>query len=205
MINTIKKSILAWVTFFLTVVFLYIWYAALTNTWTDPASLEVTTSSTLTADSWNKLLQNFNSLSWSVSVLSTSAYWIWSQTSERTWTWKFIWDAQVQNTNSSIFSWTASQNYITVNQSWYYELYSDVLWSWLADWQRQDAHILVNSTSVAFSLWMWWTSQIYFNHHLHYIWYINAWSQVQVDIMNAWNRFWWAVPWNRSTLTIKKL
>nr|MDD3720729.1 hypothetical protein [Candidatus Gracilibacteria bacterium] len=205
MINTIKKSILAGVTFFLTVVFLYIGYAALTNTWTDPASLEVTTSSTLTADSWNKLLQNFNSLSGSVSVLSTSAYGIWSQTSERTGTGKFIWDAQVQNTNSSIFSWTASQNYITVNQSGYYELYSDVLGSGLADGQRQDAHILVNSTSVAFSLGMGGTSQIYFNHHLHYIGYINAGSQVQVDIMNAGNRFGWAVPGNRSTLTIKKL
>ncbi len=63
MLQTIKKSIIGWIVFSLTVVLVFwIWYAAITNIWTNTSTLEVTSWSTLSADSWNKLLGNFEFL-----------------------------------------------------------------------------------------------------------------------------------------------
>lgn len=58
----LKNWIMHWIVFFLTVLFLSVWYATISSIWTSPATLEVTSESKLTVDSWNKLLQNFEFL-----------------------------------------------------------------------------------------------------------------------------------------------
>lgn len=60
--QTIKKSIIGWLTFFFTILFLTIWYAAINIIWTDTSSLEVSETSTLKSENWNKLLWNFEFL-----------------------------------------------------------------------------------------------------------------------------------------------
>ncbi len=60
--QAIKNAILHSVVFCTTVLIFWIWYAAITNVWTNTSTLEVSSWSTLSADSWNKLLWNFENL-----------------------------------------------------------------------------------------------------------------------------------------------
>ncbi len=60
--QTIKNAILHSVVFCTTVLIFWIWYAAITNVWTNTSTLEVSSWSILSADSWNKLLGNFEFL-----------------------------------------------------------------------------------------------------------------------------------------------
>lgn len=204
--DIILKSIIGWFTFFITIIFLWIWYAAINNIWTPPSSLEVTPSSKLTADSWNKLLGNFENLNSKLNA--TPIVWSWGQTSERTGLGKFIWDQELMNTSNGIFWWSAGQNYITINESGYYEIYGDVLGSGLSDNQRQDARLVIDRWGsliyLSTSLWMGWASQVYYKHHLKHIWDLQSGDKVYIDINHAWSRYWLSI-WNWTKLTIRKL
>jgi len=202
----LKKWILHWLIFSITILVFWVWYAAITNIWTAPSTLEVNTNSVLTADSWNKLLWNFEVLN--EKIFQTPIIWSWTQTSERSWLWNFIWDSQLLNTTPGIFWWSAGQDYITINQAGYYEIYADVMWSWLSDNQRQDTRLYINRwwtlIYLSWSLWMWWSWQTYYKHNLREIWYFQAWDRVYIDVNQAWSRYWHAT-WKRSKLTIRKL
>jgi hypothetical protein len=202
----LKKWILQWLIFSMTVLIFGVWYAAITNVWTSPSTLEVNTNSVLTADSWNKLLWNFETLNDAIN--ETPIIWSWTQTSERAGVWNFIWDVQNLNTTPGTFWWSAWQNYITINQAGYYDVYWDVLWGWLIDNQRQDARLIINRGGTLiylwYSLWMGWVWQTYYKHHLREIWYFQAWDMVYIDINPAWSRYWHST-WRWSRLTIRKL
>lgn len=71
-IQTIKKSIIGWVVFSLTILVFSIWYATIANIWTNTSELEVTTESTLSADNWNKLLGNFENLKTDINTIYNS-------------------------------------------------------------------------------------------------------------------------------------
>lgn len=202
----IRKWVIFWVSTFFTLFVCFVWYATVINVWTNTSELEVTTNSTLSAESWNKLLWNFEFLK--SEIHNSTIIWSWVQTSERNWLWRFIWDQKIIDTSWWLFWWTPWQNFITINQSWYYEIYWDVLWSWLSDNQRQDARLAVDRSwtiiHLSFSLWMGGISQTYAKHHLKEIWYFQEWDVIYIDIALAWGRYGHST-WSWSQLTIKKL
>lgn len=73
--NFFFRWILIWLWFSLTLLLFIIWYAAINVIWTNPSTLEVSDNSTLTAESWNKLLWNFQFLKGKVDTFNEVPIW----------------------------------------------------------------------------------------------------------------------------------
>lgn len=128
-IQTIKKSIIGWITFCLTVLIFSIWYAAITNIWTNTWDLEVNNSSVLTSSWWNKLLWNFEVLSWVLNNANTrldnlelnSWWWIWYSQTRQDLTSSRVNDTiYTNNTWKPIVVSVSTVNSNTVSAHWWY-------------------------------------------------------------------------------------
>lgn len=173
----IKKSIVWWVTFFFTVLFLTIWYAAVVNIWTNTSELEVNTNSTLSADKWNKLLWNFEFLKSKTENIYSS--WgnvgIWTQNPEQP---LVIWDNDLGPFNN---------HYHIVNSS------PDKI-SWLSFWENVDNRwwIAWVPNMDIIDIWgvKWWTAfhSVILNWTNVWIWTYNPTEKLDI----YWNISFWA-------------
>lgn len=133
----IKNWLIHWITFFLTVCILSVWYATISNVWTNTSTLEVNTWSTLSATSWNQLLWNFEFLKSKTENISSNWWnigiWVenpWQKLSVAwtiesiTWWYKFP-DGTIQTTKA--VSWK-------VLQVWYSSKSNS--WSALTSWNN---------------------------------------------------------------------
>lgn len=145
MIETIKKSILWWFIFSLTIWLLWFTYASIAN---------VSDWDTLTSDMWNSMVWNFN---YSYSEIDTGKTWLdWtSKIYKKTiflpvWTWY-----NNQSINSTIPHWISSIGSVV-------DIQHVFMWAW--NWTNSsifwvklnDTNLLVSHDSSA-----WWSSYWY--------------------------------------------
>lgn len=167
----IKKSIVWWVTFFFTVLFLTIWYAAVVNIWTNTSELEVNTNSTLSADKWNKLLWNFEFLKSKTENIYSS--WgnvgIWVNPSN----WKFsVWLGENKNIRfNTDTSWLTNEPRISSTNDAVTE--SRPLWvNWSYFWIQTNGSERVRVDSI-WNVWIWTYNP---TEKLDIYWNISFWA-----------------------------
>lgn len=121
--ETIKKSLVGWLVFSLTAVWVFVVYAiTIWNTWTDPQELESSSWSILTSANWNKMLANMNSLNektnlvWeqivSTDTNTVTVSWL---NYNLNWPYEWVFELNLFDTSACLisvyFNWDISTNY----------------------------------------------------------------------------------------------
>lgn len=181
----IKKSIVSWITFFFTILFLSIWYAAIINVWTTTSELEVDETSTLSAERWNKLLWNFDFLKSRTEGIYSS----WGNIGIANQNPKqplVIWDSDL---------WPFNNHYHIINSSLNKT-------SWLSFWENVDnrwwiAWIPNMDIIDIWGVW-WWTAShsVILNWNNVWIWTYTPTEKLEV----YWNISFWAFSDDRQFL-----
>lgn len=153
--ETIKKSLVGWLVFSLTVVSVFLVYATIWSTWTNPWDIEASSWTTLTSANWNKMLANMNSLSWSLNNLNdriNTANWVL----DTSWNW-VLFSIWCEYKFEILNKWTTTITNISYNTA----ISSDETWIqyiW-ASWYYY--RILYNEKNKYYQNWTTWTHDIW--------------------------------------------
>jgi len=197
--ETIKRSLVWGLIFSLTSLTVFIVYAAIGSTWTNPSTLEVWAWSGLSATSWNKLLENFNNLDGRVNNISVPQFlWqaqqnAWVTVTNQVWT-DIPWTSLNINLATSKKIWMRAFWSIiptnTWNTSWSYSTHCWFRYviDWIPYW---------NSSWWDQIIWCWYNMSNYWarcNWNLEKVLDLAAWShaiKVQMKDRQVW--YFWCV------------
>lgn len=198
----IKSGLVRWVVFLATILAGWIIYAAIGNTWTSPAILEVWAGSGLSASSWNKLLENFNNLDGRVNNIAVPQF-LWVAEQNITLTVLNQTYVDIPWTSVSFNLTTPKKVWIRANwsvtPSWTPTTYTHCWFKFVIDWTPY-----WNITWWEKIIWCWTSGSGYWrrcNWNMEKVLDLSAWNHTIKMQMSGRGSATWTYPWCTSEST----